>query len=540
MRTAFYTFWVAVLISLQCVLPVERAAAATDEARIALVIGNSKYKTSPLRNPVNDARLMAKTLRSLGFEVIERTDATQKAMKQAMRRFSRQLSKAGDNAVGLFYYAGHGVQVDGRNYLIPIDANIELEGDVDIESIDANSVLRAMDQARARVNFVILDACRNNPFARGFRSATRGLARMDAPSGSLIAYATAPGDVAVDGDGVNSPYTAALAKSMQTPGVPAELMFKQVRLDVQAATNERQTTWEASSLTGNFVFKPGAPKKKEAAPPSPGPRVTPPPAVMVPSGSDREVVFWDSVKDSTDPADHQAYLNRYPNGTFAELAKIRRDRARKKRLQASLDVQKREREAQERRRREAAARKRAEADLERRRKELAALEVQRREREAQERRRKEQAERDRRRRLELAALERQRRERAERERRRKEAERYAKRTPPPSRTRKWGALAVGTGKNVMGWSWNYSTSSLAASRALTECRKRGRNCKIKNRFTGCYAYAQSNRGAWGHSGSLTSLSQARSQALSWCRKYDRGQGVCTVTAALCADGSHRR
>ena len=553
MKTAFLLFWVAILVSVHGALPSQQAAAAVNETRIALVIGNSKYKTSPLRNPGNDARLMARTLRGLGFEVIERIDASQKTMKRALTTFSRKLSKAGENAVGLFYYAGHGVQVAGRNYLIPVDANIELEGDVDIESIDANSVLRAMDQARARVNFVILDACRNNPFARSFRSGTRGLAQMDAPGGTLIAYATSPGDVAVDGDGVNSPYTAALTKSMQQPGVPAVLMFQDVRVAVQEATNDRQTTWEASSLTGNFSFKPGAPEKKkekkeiitEKTTPKPGPG-----PAFLPRGSDREVVFWNSVKDSSDPADLQAYLNTYPSGTFSELAKIRRDRAKKRRQQAALDVQKRERAAQDRWRREQTARKREQAELERRRKELAALEVQRKEREAQERRRKSQADRDRRRReqaardrykREQAARERRRKEQAERERFSKEAERLANLFQPKTPTRKkrkWGAVAVGSG-TALGWSWNYGTSTLAANRALAECRKRGKNCKIRNRFYGCYALAQS-RYAWGQAGDLRSLSRARGKAMTNCLKYDRRRSSCRITAALCADGSHRR
>lgn len=170
---------------------------AQAQKRVALVIGNGAYGSiGALSNPPNDARLMAGTLRELGFEVIEKIDASQKTMKRAVRDFGTLLQNGGDDVVGLFFYAGHGVQVKGANYIIPVDAQIDKEGDVDIEAIDANSVMAMMEHSGAGLNFVILDACRNNPFSRGFRSATRGLAEMGAPTGSFIAYATSPGDVA--------------------------------------------------------------------------------------------------------------------------------------------------------------------------------------------------------------------------------------------------------------------------------------------------------------------------------------------------------
>ena len=218
-------------------------AAVVKDLRIALVIGNSRYKDAPLKNPANDARLMAKSLRRLGFQVLERVDVDQKGMKRAIQEFGDRLERAGAEAVGLFYYAGHGVQVHGRNYLIPVGATIQREGDVDIEALTAGSVLSYMEFARNRLNIVILDACRNNPYARSFRSATRGLARMDAPRGTLIAYATAPGKVAMDGKGANSPYTEALVKAMEVADVPVELMFKEVRLTVMAETNDFQVPW---------------------------------------------------------------------------------------------------------------------------------------------------------------------------------------------------------------------------------------------------------------------------------------------------------
>jgi hypothetical protein len=223
--------------------------------RIALVVGNGGYATSPLKNAPNDAELIAATLRDLGFEVRLEKNGDQRAMKRAIEDFGASLEAGGPDAVGVFYYAGHGVQLGGRNYLIPVGASIERDADVEIEAVSADWVVEQMRYAHNRLNFVILDACRNNPFARSFRSADRGLARMDAPAGVMIAYSTAPGEVAADGDGRNSPYADALSQAMRAGGLPAELMFKRTRDDVRRVTAERQTPWESSSLTGqNFYF----------------------------------------------------------------------------------------------------------------------------------------------------------------------------------------------------------------------------------------------------------------------------------------------
>ena len=251
MRGTRHAFAAMLLAVLAC------AAAApvlAEGQRIALVIGNSAYADSPLANPVNDARLISAALRAQGFEVIERLDVGQNAMKLAVKDFGNRLKAARGAAVGLFFYAGHGIQVDGQNYLIPIDAPIEDEGDVDIYAVGANGILRTIEDARNGLNIVILDACRNNPFARGFRAQMRGLAPMDAPQGTLIAYSTAPGQVALDGDGANSPYTAALAKAIGEPGVLVEQMFKRVRIAVLEATHGKQTSWEVSSLTADFYM----------------------------------------------------------------------------------------------------------------------------------------------------------------------------------------------------------------------------------------------------------------------------------------------
>lgn len=224
--------------------------AATDR-RIALVIGNGAYKSAPLRNPVNDAGDIADALGKLGFSVSLKTDADQRSMERAIREFGKQLRTGG---VGLFYYAGHGIQVKGRNYLIPIGAAIESESDVKYESVDAGRVLGKMEDAGNSLNVIILDACRNNPFGRSFRSSDKGLAKMDAPTGSILAYATSPGSVAADGQGRNGLYTSALLKHMMTPGLTIERMFKQIRIEVVGASGKKQVPWEASSLMGDFYF----------------------------------------------------------------------------------------------------------------------------------------------------------------------------------------------------------------------------------------------------------------------------------------------
>ncbi len=283
------------------------------EKRVALVIGNGKYpQVGVLSNPPNDARLMTRTLRQVGFDVVETIDADQKTMKRAIASFGQKLEDAGKDAVGLFYYAGHGVQVDGINYLIPVNVNIKNESDVDIEAVSANAVQGKMAYAGNRLNIIVMDACRNNPFKRGFRSSTRGLARMSATRGTLIAYATGPGDVAADGTADNSPYTKALSKAILTPGIPVERVFKEVRNSVVAETNEGQIPWESSSLTGrDFFFKGSAAD----------------PTRFQQAGQEKlDLAFWDAIKNSKDAADYEAYLEQYPNGSFATLARVRKKR----------------------------------------------------------------------------------------------------------------------------------------------------------------------------------------------------------------------
>lgn len=220
--------------------------------RVALVVGNSKYPTAPLRNPGNDARAIAKSLKDLGFEVTLRENASQRDLAVAIRQFGTSITPG---SAALFYFAGHGMQVKGRNYLVPVDADIQVEDEVPYSAIDANLVLDKMEVGKSAVNIVILDACRNNPFSRRFRSAATGLAEMIAPIGTLIAFATAPGSVAQDGAGENGVYTKHLLESIAVPGLPVEQMFKRVRVGVARETNEGQVPWESSSMKGDFAFR---------------------------------------------------------------------------------------------------------------------------------------------------------------------------------------------------------------------------------------------------------------------------------------------
>jgi hypothetical protein len=221
--------------------------------RVALVIGNGDYDSAPLSNPVNDVRSISSKLKSLKFDVTTGINLNQREMKTYIDRFGRNIRNGG---VGLFYYAGHGMQIDGTNYLIPVKSKITSEKDVEYEAVRCGRVLSEMDKANNHLNIVILDACRNNPFARSFRGYKSGLAYMDAPSGTIIAYATAPGSVSHDGTGQNSIYTHELLKHMAIEGIKIEDMFKLVRRNVRENTQNNQTPWESSSLEGNFYFYP--------------------------------------------------------------------------------------------------------------------------------------------------------------------------------------------------------------------------------------------------------------------------------------------
>jgi hypothetical protein len=221
--------------------------------RYALIIGNSDYKESPLRNPVNDAKVMAGELNRLNFEVMVYTNVDKVKMKEAIRAFGDKIAQ--NKGVALFYYAGHGLQSNGVNYLVPVSANIQREYDIEDECVKADMVLRMLEIEDNPMNIIILDACRNNPYSKSTRSLDRGLAQPDnAPKGSIIAFATAPGKTASDGGGDNGLYTQELIKALRKPGLTVEQVFKEVRINVIKLSNSAQMPWENSSLLGDFYF----------------------------------------------------------------------------------------------------------------------------------------------------------------------------------------------------------------------------------------------------------------------------------------------
>ncbi|CAO3426672.1 hypothetical protein [Azospirillum endophyticum] len=292
---------------------------AMAERRVALVLGNSAYQHAPrLPNPVNDANAMAESLRAAGFELIggaPQLDLDRAGTERAIRSFGTKLAGAD---VGLLFYAGHGMQARGTNFLLPVSANLEKEADVRYELIDVAMVLDEMAQAESRMNIVILDACRNNPFGgRGLRAVSPGLAQMQAPAGTIIAYATQPGAVAADGAGSNSPYTEALSKALLKPGETVFDVFNDVGLAVKRNTGGVQQPWvSASPIEGRFYFL--GPTTVVTLPPA-EPAATP----GANAGSDKEAMFWDSIKGSSNRGLFQAYLKQFPQGTFAPIAEAR-------------------------------------------------------------------------------------------------------------------------------------------------------------------------------------------------------------------------
>jgi uncharacterized caspase-like protein len=345
----FCTFAVWVMIGCICMLGAH--ARAAPQRRTALVIGNAAYgEIGVLANPVNDASDMAALLQQLGFAVTLLRDVDLRFMREAVDAFSRQLRQGG---VGLFYFAGHGVQVSGENYLIPLRANIAREQDVPYEALPVGRILGGMEDADNQLNIVILDACRHNPYARQWRSSQRGLAPVQAARGALIAYATAPGSTAADGGGRNGFYTSYLLQYMPTPGISVEHLFKQVRAEVVRATRGKQMPWESSSLIGDFTFalQPLSPPPAMANPAAP-----PALAAPVPMGPDPEAAAWAVIEKSNNSEDLRAFLKEYPQGRFAPAARLRlqqqqrlaaQQRAEEQQRLAEQERQRREREAAE-------------------------------------------------------------------------------------------------------------------------------------------------------------------------------------------------
>src|SRR4249919_2708441 len=294
------------------------AGAANAEKRVAFVVGNGTYKNvAPLPNPAVDAKAMAGVLRNVGFEVVEGTNLTRDKMTEKLLDFGK---KAQGADVALFFYAGHGIAIGGTNYLLPVDADIKSEMDVKLGA--AINIDLTLDQTMgdAKVKLVFLDACRDNPFAAKIKSnsATRsvnvqsGLAEMKSGEGTLIAFATGPGQTALDGqEGTNSPFTRALLANVTQPGVEIQQAMTKVRAQVNEETNKGQLPWGHTNLIG-AVYLNGQP--------APGAVAAAATAAAPSKASDVELEFWRSIKDSNKPEELNAYLSSYPNGQFRSLA----------------------------------------------------------------------------------------------------------------------------------------------------------------------------------------------------------------------------
>ncbi len=303
-------------------LLVSAQAQAPSDLRLALVIGNAAYPGSAaLVNPANDARAMAESLRNLGFSVTTLQDASRAQMADAIARIRETLR--GKQAVGMLYYAGHGVQLDWRNYMVPVDAQLRQATDVPQQAVDIGSVIEAFKSAGNRMNIVVLDACRDNPFAG--TASGKGLAQLDAPPGTFLAYATAPGNVAEDGDakGGNGLYTQYLLQELAKPSAKIEDVFKRVRLQVRKQSQGRQIPWESTSLEDDFYFNTGQ---------KPPPR--PDESAKV-AAFNAQKAAWDRIKESENPEDFYTFLQTWPQGELAEAAQFRLDRLAAPKIQAT-------------------------------------------------------------------------------------------------------------------------------------------------------------------------------------------------------------
>ena len=303
---------------------------ALAENRIALVIGNSKYTSvTALPNPANDAKAMTNFLNSAGFQVVQAPDLTQSDMRRTIAEFAKKVTEKGPDTVALVFYAGHGLQVDGENYLVPVDAQIERESDVPLQATRLADLMNVLSSVPSKSNIVILDACRNNPFSAINKTAGRGLAIVDAPNGSIVSYSTAPGTEALDGDGQNSPYTTALMKIGHEPGLQIEQLLKRVRLDVSNTTARQQFPWESSSLTVEFSFFPAGSTQERATPAS-----SQPGAAAKARSETRSVEAWQKELKSKTPREayeivvredqvegYQAYLALYPSQSTASAVR---------------------------------------------------------------------------------------------------------------------------------------------------------------------------------------------------------------------------
>jgi hypothetical protein len=286
------------------------AGAAADPSRLALVVGNDAYTGAPLGNAVNDAKAMAGLLGKAGFGVDLRTNADRGTLLDATKRFA-EAAAASEAKLVFFYYAGHGAQLDWRNYLLPVDARVNTSADLPAQCLDLASLLTALARAKGRTFVIVLDACRDNPFGASYRPAQKGLSQFDAPPSSLLAFSTAPGSVAADAAGSGGQsglYAEHLVRELGMPATRLEDALKRVRLAVRIASKGAQVPWESTSLEGDVFLFPTARKLSEAE---------------LEAEIQRDLEAWNRTKGSKDTKDWIAYLREHPSGRFAEIAQTR-------------------------------------------------------------------------------------------------------------------------------------------------------------------------------------------------------------------------
>lgn len=290
--------------------------------RVALIIGNTRYPDSPLKNPANDAKAIAGELRKVGFKANLQLDVGRVALIQAIQNFGADLAKS--KGVGLFYYAGHGAQLGWRNYLIPVDADIQKLEDIPAKTVDLNTLLGGLTKAENAMNVIILDACRDNPFGTRVPIEQKGLSQFDAPPGSLIAYATAPGNTAGDGEGDYGLYTESLLREIRVPEAKIEDVLKRVRLAVRRRSQGQQIPWESTSLEEDFYFLPPVVTKR-------------PSAAEFDRQFNEQKAAWDRIRDSKNVDDFYAFLSKYPGGFITEQAAFKIEQLQKAKITAQAD-----------------------------------------------------------------------------------------------------------------------------------------------------------------------------------------------------------
>lgn len=484
---------------------------ARAEKRVALVIGNSTYRnTTPLKNPSNDATAMSAALERLGFTVVRGIDLDYPGMREHVKRFAEALVGAD---VGLFFYAGHGLQVGGQNFLAPIEVTLNSEAELDFNTVSLNLILRQMER-EARTNLVFLDACRDNPLARnlarsmGTRSAdvSRGLARVESGIGTLIAFATQPGNVALDGDGENSPFTSAILDHIDEPGQDINRLMIAVRRSVIETTKSRQVPWEHSSLTGSFYFKPPDPQSATAA------SVRNEELTAKAQLAALEVTFWKSVEGSSNPRLFESYLNRYPKGTFSELARLKIE---------ELSAPAKTAPAPQADDSEAVGKGDLAKELQERLYELN---------------------------YDPGPLDGQIGERTREAVREFQAQSQLDKTGTATlgllrRLRNlgglkpWGAIVYSSSRENWGMSWNHTTRKAAVKEAQSSCGDAAHACEAELTFFGteCGAFAHSDKG-WAIV-ARNSIDQAKAAALDDCKAQG---GDCRIVATVCADGADQQ